>query len=661
MEVRLLGPLTLLRDGTEIALPSSRKARALLAYLALAKAPLGRSHLCEMLWDVPNDPRGELRWCLSKIRGLVDDPDRQRLQAKRDGVWLDLSDCAVDVAQISHATDESLSRLGPDQLRVVVGQFRGELLEGLEIDRCPAFMAWLAAEQRRYRSYYAVLLERLTRQAPADEAQAALEKLVGISPYDLQAHTRLLAALASRGRMRDGEQHVEVTAKLFEADGLDAAPLREAWKSVRAGSGPSPPSFMAARAGQQSLAADEAVGAQSQTPRRASIAVTPFTEDGGASGVHAGLAGAIVHDVITLLAKLRSLFVIAQGTVFALHERNIGSQDSGRLLDVDYIVSGHVLRRGDRIVVPVELAETRTARIVWADTFEAPARDALAILDRVGMRIVSSVVAEIEAQERNRAILKAPSSLDAWEAYHRGLWHMYRFTRTDNEKARQLFEQATLQDRTFSRAFAGLSFTYWQDAFQGWAADRQKTLDNAYGKASDSLLADDRDPAAHWAMGRALWLRGRHDESITELEQAVDLSPNFALAHYNLAFVHATAGDAAAAITYSDASRELSPYDPMMFGILGARAMGLVRLGRYDEAADWGVKAAGRPNAFPHIRGIAAFSLALADRMDEARAQLAALVHAVPGYTFADFQRAFRFDANGANLFREGAKKLGVE
>ena len=205
-----------------------------------------------------------------------------------------------------------------------------------------------------------------------------------------------------------------------------------------------------------------------------------------------------------------------------------------------------------------------------------------------------------------------------------------------------------------------MSFTYWQDAFQGWTAEQQKVRSWPTPRRGESLLADDRDPAAHWAMGRALWLRGRHDQSVAELEQAVDLSPNFALAHYNLAFVHATTGDPAAAVSFSDQSRELSPYDPMLFGMLGARAMALVRLGKYDAAADWGVKAAARPNSFAHIRGIAAFSLALADRMEEARGQLEALRQAVPGYSFADFQRAFRFDANGAHLFRKGAKRLGV-
>lgn len=392
-------------------------------------------------------------------------------------------------------------------------------------------------------------------------------------------------------------------------------------------------------------------------PRRASIAITPFVE----SGEPTRLGGALAHDVITRLAKLRSLFVIAQGSVFALHDRGMSSQDSGRLLGVDYTVGGEVTLRRSRLVVRVELWETQTARIVWAETFDAPSRAALAVLDGIGNRIVSSVVAEIEALERNRAILKAPSSLDAWEAYHRGLWHMYRFTQSDNEQARNFFEYAIGLDRTFSRALAGLSFTYWQDAFQDWQPDRQKALELAYANASESLLVDDRDPAAHWAMGRALWLRGCHDQSVAELEQAVDISPNFALAHYNLGFVHATTGDPASAVAYSEKARALSPFDPMLFGILGASAIALVRMGRYEEAAELGVEAAARPNSHRHIRSIAAFSLALADRVEDAQSQLAALRADVPGYGFADFQRAYRFDANGLKVFRQGARKLGVE
>ena len=181
---------------------------------------------------------------------------------------------------------------------------------------------------------------------------------------------------------------------------------------------------------------------------------------------------------------------------------------------------------------------------------------------------------------------------------------MYRFNKPDNEQARHFFEMAVRLDPTFARAYAGLSFTHFQNAFQGWA-QREPEIDRAFDAAGQSLMVDDRDPAAHWAMGRALWLRGATTSPLASWSRPIDLSPNFALGHYTLAFVHSQAGDPQAAIASSDHSRQLSPFDPLLFAMLGARAMALVRLGRFEEAADWAIKAAARPNAHAHIMAIA--------------------------------------------------------
>jgi TolB-like protein/tetratricopeptide (TPR) repeat protein len=370
------------------------------------------------------------------------------------------------------------------------------------------------------------------------------------------------------------------------------------------------------------------------------------------------VADALAHDVITRLAKLRSLDVIAQGTMFALHERRVGSDEAGRMLNVDYVVSGSVRRDSKRLTVTVEVIDTRTARTVWAEIFNQKSDNTFGILDEMGNRIVASIANEIETSERNRAVLRPPNSLSAWEAHHRGLWHMYRFNKLDNERARHFFEMAVRLDPTFARAYAGLSFAHFQNAFQGWTR-RDQEMDRAFEAARQSLLADDRDPAAHWAIGRALWLRGHHEQSIIELEQAIDLSPNFAQGHYSLAFVHSQDGDPNAAISYADHSRHLSPFDPLLFGMLGARAMALVRMGRFDEAAEWGVKAAARPNAHAHTQAIAVFSLALAGRLDEARAYLARIRKTLPGYRVEDFLKAMQFAPDGAKLFRESAKRIG--
>ena len=205
----------------------------------------------------------------------------------------------------------------------------------------------------------------------------------------------------------------------------------------------------------------------------------------------------------------------------------------------------------------------------------------------------------------------------------------------------------------------GLSFTHFQEAFQGWDA-RAPQVELALQAARQSLLADDRDPAAHWAMGRVQWLRGSHAPAVAELAHAVDLSPNYALAHYNLAFVNGTAGDAQAAIASADTSRDLSPFDPMLFGMFGARALALVRLERFDEAGDWAVKAAARPNAFAHIQAIAAYTLALAGRHDDARGYWSNVQQAAPGYGLDRFLDAFRFDAHGTALYREAARRLAA-
>src|SRR5215212_9226525 len=137
MAVRMLGPFAVFRDGVPVVLPGSRKMRALFAYLALAPSAVSRSQLCELLWDVPDDPRGELRWCLSKIRRLVDGESRKRLKTEGDTVRLDLAGCDVDALNIRQAAACDIAACSVDRLRLRAGLFEGEFLAGLDVDRCP--------------------------------------------------------------------------------------------------------------------------------------------------------------------------------------------------------------------------------------------------------------------------------------------------------------------------------------------------------------------------------------------------------------------------------------------------------------------------------------------------------------------------------------------
>lgn len=656
IELRLFGQIEIRQDGLACELPASRKVRALLAYLALAPKAVMRSHLCELLWDVPNDPRGELRWCLSKLRSLLDTPSRRRVSTSGDTVRLELSDCFVDAAEIGRAAQAGIEKLPHQRLGELAALIAGEFLDGHEMERSPLFTNWLIAQRRRFRTCHAALLEHLANTATGDEAFGYLEKWVELAPFDERAHELVLTTLARRGRLREGEEHLAATLRLFESEGLEGAPLRESWRRARAQAKHHPRLNVQQPDDAPSASAHAAEIAMGQ-PRRASIALMPFVDRSRDASVPGGLADGLAHDVITRLAKLRALHVIAQGTVFALHERRVGPEEAGRMLNVDYVASGWLERQGKQLTISIELAETRSARIVWAEVFSQTRDDTFLVLDEIGNQVVASIASEIEAIERNRAMLRPPSSLDAWEAHHRGLWHMYRFSLADNARARQFFETAVRLDPTFARAYAGLSFTHWQDAFQGWGA-RLDAAERAFEAAGESLMVDDRDPAAHWAMGRALWLRGQHDQSILELERAVDLSPNFALGHYTLSFVHSQSGDPALAIMSADHSRQLSPFDPLLCAFLGARAMALVRLGRFEEAADCAAKGAARANAHAHIRAIAVYSLALAGRFDEARLHLAAVRNGDPRYGVENLLTAMQFDAAGAALFRQAAKTI---
>lgn len=660
LQLRLLGPLTMARGRQPVVLPPSRKVRALVAYQALSPQAVARRQLCELLWDLPNDPRGELRWALSKARALLDAPGRPRLLAEGDALRLDREGLAIDVLTIDAALHAGLATLDATRLRMLAATFGGDFLEGVDIERSTPWSAWLIGRRRHYRAARVAILEQLARALPPDDDEAldVLEQWLQLAPFERRAHEAMLEALARRGRLREGDEHLAATARQFEAESQDWAPLGHAWRAARLHHAPGL-TALAVQVPDAGLVLAPADAAAPALQRRASIAVMPFAEQARGVAARGGLADGLVHDVITRLAKLRSVFVIAQGTVFALDARNVGAEDAGRALDVDYVASGSLRRDAGQVSVNVQLADTRSNRIVWAEVFATRLGDPFEVLDEIGNRIVGSIASQIEVAERNRAILKAPNSLDAWEAYHRGLWHMVRFNDDDNLQARRYFEQAVRLDPGFARPYAGLSFTHFQDAFLGWA-EREPAVEAAYRSASQGLLADDLDPAGHWALGRAQWLRGRLGESLAELDTSVALSPNFALGHYTLAFVHAQSGDPRTAIRASDHSRDLSPFDPMLFAMLAARAMALMRLGRHDEAADWAMKAAARPNAHVHVVSFAAHSVALAGRIDEARALTASVRRQRPGYGIDDFLKAFRFDEDAERLMRGVAPRIAA-
>src|SRR4029079_2841922 len=133
LELKFLGEVAVIRDGERLALPASKKTRALLAYLALNHRTFRREQLCELLWEIPDDPRHSLRWSLSKLRRVVDDDTQQRIVADRVGVHFDPTGVEIDIVALTTLTDGELERCSLPQLEEAATRYGGIPLEGLDL------------------------------------------------------------------------------------------------------------------------------------------------------------------------------------------------------------------------------------------------------------------------------------------------------------------------------------------------------------------------------------------------------------------------------------------------------------------------------------------------------------------------------------------------
>ncbi|MER9677337.1 alpha/beta fold hydrolase [Mesorhizobium sp. M0208] len=206
LEIRLLGDLTVLRHGEVVSLPRSKKTRALLAYLALVERPQRRERLCEMFWEVPDDPRGALRWSLSKIRQVVDLGQGEILQADRNAVRLNTSQMTLDIAPLRGLGARDIEALEREQLEALARAFRGRFLDDLSLPRCPEFEAWRIATADELHvtrlRILRVLVDRLADDCPA-RALPYAHDLQALEPEDgaLRADIRRLSEAARQSAM----------------------------------------------------------------------------------------------------------------------------------------------------------------------------------------------------------------------------------------------------------------------------------------------------------------------------------------------------------------------------------------------------------------------------------------------------------------------------
>jgi pimeloyl-ACP methyl ester carboxylesterase/DNA-binding SARP family transcriptional activator len=236
LEIRLFGGLEIRRDGKAIPLPQSKKTRALLAYLILKGTPQRRDALCELLWEVPDDPRGALRWSLSKLRPLVNDDSVERLTADRERAGFDLRGVSVDCLRLEQACAGKLERAPSRELNDVLDECRGEVLAGLELPNQPAYESWRLAQQERARQLQSRVINELVHRddQSAPHRTALLRRGVELDPGCEAAHVDLIVHLAKLGQRSDAEAQAEISKRMLDSLGVDGgARIDAALKGVK--------------------------------------------------------------------------------------------------------------------------------------------------------------------------------------------------------------------------------------------------------------------------------------------------------------------------------------------------------------------------------------------------------------------------------------------
>jgi TolB-like protein len=325
------------------------------------------------------------------------------------------------------------------------------------------------------------------------------------------------------------------------------------------------------------------------------LAVLPFANLAAEPG-HDHVAEGLTHDIITALSKHRWLRVLATATTAGY----AGAADApARLhdeLDVDYVVEGTVRLWEGRLRVTASMTDSNVGVCRWAERYDRTIEDLFDVLDEITYMIAATVEPEVGYAERERVRSRRPTDLRAWDLYHLGIAHFFRFTAADNLEAQRFFAQCRQLDPDFGDAHAWwayasvLGMVYWD------TEPDAEALDAALAAANRALDTDGQNAVFHMLRGRVQLARREYASALAENRRAVELNPTFAAAYCGLGDSLCYEGRYDEAISEFARSVELGAHDPQQWAFLSYGALALLFAGRYDEALEWADRAESLPN-----------------------------------------------------------------
>jgi adenylate cyclase len=398
-------------------------------------------------------------------------------------------------------------------------------------------------------------------------------------------------------------------------------------------------------------------------PNKPSIAVLPFTNL-SPDPDQEYVADGIVEDMITELSRFSELFVIARNSSFQYKGKSVDVRQVGRELGVHYVLVGSIRRGGNRIRIAAQLIDAATGAHRWAERYDRKLQDTFAVQDEVVRTIVTILAAHVRKAETERTRAKPPNSWQAYDYYLQGAEAFARFASSmraeDIYEAQRVLQQSLAIDASYARSYVLLANTYDAIRFHRFDSDylNPAALDRAHQLARRAVELDPNLPEARAMLGLVLtWMR-QHDASITEIERAIALNPNYVDWRFGMALV--LAGNPKRAIDVLECYMRLDPFhEPWASFLMGAAYFVLKD---YQRALailqDYVSRVPGA--AFGH--SLLAATHAQLGRLDEARAEAAELLRLRPGYTISGTARrlaAFKRPPDEKHFF-DALRKAGV-
>ena len=265
-------------------------------------------------------------------------------------------------------------------------------------------------------------------------------------------------------------------------------------------------------------------------------------------------ADGITEALITDLAKVPDLRVISRASVMRYKGAERPLREIARELNVGALLTGSVIRTGDRVRISVSLVQAPDDHNLWAESYERDIRDVLDLQSAITRDVVARIRSKLSTQDQVRITGHPTVNPDAYDHFLRGKFHLHRQTRADNDAAIAALENAVAVDPSFAAAQAELAQAYVWKLFLFDPAGERKWAEKAFVASEKAIAMDPNLAVAYLARGRLLWTPANHfphDRVIMEYRKALSLDPNLDEARNQLALVYNHIG------AFDEALREL--------------------------------------------------------------------------------------------------------